>query len=362
MRSAAALIILFLNLPAFPQEADTSAHFFTGFQVHYGYIIPHSGRIEAVSGTNPVGFEIDLNWLNTSYKSWKVFNAFRISGFQLGYFNFQNHDVLGSAFVATAFTEPVIAHGKRYIFSFRGGAGLSYHTRLYDSIENPLNNFFSTRISFPLYINARLSYRISRSTLANFSGYYNHISNGGVKQPNMGMNFPTLSVGIQYFPHQIPVLRREYTSEMKLKPGLSFLIQGLSGYRVVDKTELFPEKGTFALGLHVRASKQLKPYYALNTGAEFISDGAIKETIKRENLGMDHKRLAFTAGQDFLFGNAVFTQYFGFYLYSPYKARNKVYQKYELAYKLNPNFLFGVYLKAHAYVAEIMGLNISYIL
>ena len=357
----AAVIILFINLPAFAQEADTSSYFSEGFQIQYGFIIPHSEKIEAVSGTNPIGFEINLNRFNTSYKSWKVFNAFRITGFQLGYFNFQNK-MLGSAFVATAFTEPVIAHGKRCLFSVRGGAGLSYHTRLYDSIENPLNNFFSTRISFPLYVNARFSYRMNRSTLFTFSGFYNHISNGGVKQPNIGMNFPTLSLGIQYFPKQIPVLNRGFTSAMKLKPGLSFLVQGLSGYRVVDKTEFYPEKGTFAFGLHMRTSKQLKPYYALNAGAEFIVDGAIKEMIKRKNLDIDHKRLALTAGHDFLFGNAVFTQYFGFYVYSPYKARNKVYQKYELAYKLNPKFLFGVYLKAHAYVAEIMGLNISYIL
>ena len=116
------------------------------------------------------------------------------------------------------------------------------------------------------------------------------------------------------------------------------------------------------MGLNIRTSKQLKPYYALNAGAELISDGAIKETIRRQNMSTDHKRLALTAGQDFLFGNAVFTQYFGFYVYSPYKAQKSVYQKYELAYKIHPNLLVGVYLKAHAQIAELMGLNLGYLL
>ena len=35
-----------------------------------------------------------------------------------------------------------------------------------------------------------------------------------------------------------------------------------------------------------------------------------------------------------MLGKVIFTQYFGFYLYSPYKARNPLYQKYELAYKI----------------------------
>ena len=361
MKFSFLLIIILTRLPAFTQEPDTLIHHFAGLQAQYGFIIPHSERIEAVSGTNPVGFEISFNKLNRSYKSWRVFNAYWISGFQAGYLNFGDKEVLGSAFTGTAYAEPIIAHGKNYLFSVRGGAGFAFHTKLYDSIENPANKFFSTRTAFPLYISFRLSYRMTKNTFVTLAGVYNHISNGGIRQPNIGMNFPTMALGVQYFPKEIPLLTREYSTDIKVKPGLSFIVQGLWGYKVVDKTDIYPEKGAHALGLHVRTSKQLKPYYALNAGAELISDGAVRETIRREGTGIDHKRFALTAGQDFLFGNAVFTQYFGFYLYSPYKARNNVYQKYELAYKVHPDFLFGVYLKAHAHVAELMGLTVSYL-
>lgn len=93
-----------------------------------------------------------------------------------------------------------------------------------------------------------------------------------------------------------------------------------------------------------------------------IFDDYIRETIKREQTGLDYKRFAITAGQDFLLGEVIFTQYLGFYIYSPYKARNSIYQKYELAYKFKPNLMAGVYLKAHLQVAEMMGLSFSYFL
>ena len=113
------------------------------------------------------------------------------AGIQAGYLNFQNPDVLGSAFELTFFAEPIITHRRNFMFSIRGGTGISYHTKYYDKLENPSNLFFSTRFAFPLFIGARFKYRIADHTYITLSGCYNHISNGGFKQPNKGMNFPT---------------------------------------------------------------------------------------------------------------------------------------------------------------------------
>jgi hypothetical protein len=358
------IIILFLlNRSICLANPDTIPHLFTGFQAHYGFIIPHSQAIEPVSHTKPFGFEIDLNRINTSFRSWSVFNAYWISGVQAGYFNFQNPGVLGGAFVLTAFAEPVLSCGRNHIVSVRGGGGISYQTKIYDQVENPLNQFFCTRISFPLYVSVKFKYRLSAKTFITLSGNYNHISNGGIKQPNYGMNFPTVSMGIEYFPNSIPDLSRKFSSNLVVqKPGIFYLIQVLSCYKVLDKTDIYPEKAAFVFGLHARIAKQIRTYYALNAGAELILDGSIKETIKRENLPVDYKRFALTAGQDFLLGKMIFTQYLGFYIYSPYKAKNTVYQKYELACKVLPNLLLGVYLKAHTSDAELMGINVSCLL
>jgi hypothetical protein len=301
--------------------------------------------------------------LHTSYNQWKVFNAYWISGIQAGYFNYQNPSVIGSAYILTVYAEPVVASGRRILFTVRGGAGFSYHTTVYDEIENPTDFFFSTRINIPLYVDARLKYRLGNHFFLTLSGCYNHISNGGFKLPNKGMNFPTLAAGLEYFPENIPLMSRDFLSDLKVpKPGISAMFQLLSTVKIIEKRDTFPEKSVFAYGFNARIAKQVSKFYSINAGAELILDGYIREAIRRDQSALDYKRFALTAGQDFLLGRAIFTQYLGFYLYSPYRARNSVYQKYELGYRINNHLLAGVFCKAHLQVAELMGVSVTWMM
>jgi hypothetical protein len=357
---------IFVILPVLCQsvfiiKADTIPHLYSSFKIHYGFIIPHSASIRAVSYTNPAGIEFNRGRFHTSFNDWQVFNSYWISGLSARYFNFQNPKVLGSVFDVSVFAGPVVSHSQKHIFSIIGGAGLSYQTKIYHPVDNPLNQFFSTRISFPLYIDARFKYRLGNRTFISLSGCYNHISNGGFKQPNKGMNFPTLALGIEHYNIPIPDHDDNYKSIKEARErNVSVTLQVLSSFRVINATNDFPEKGCFIYGFHARASKPLGSIYALNAGAELIIDGYIKETIKREQTKIDHKRFAITCGQDFTLGRIIFAQHLGVYAYSPYKARNKVYQKYELVYRTQERLMFGVFLKAHLHIAELMGISINY--
>lgn len=362
MRTSHLITVMFLMGTLFiTAKADTISYQTYGFRAHYGFIIPHSAAIEAVSHTNPYGFDLSINKLHTSYNRWQVFNAYWFSGIQAGYFNYQYPEVLGSIFDITVYAEPVLTHGKNYFFTVRGGAGFSYHTEYYDREENPLNQFFSTPFNFPLFIDLRFKYRIAGKTYFTVSGCYNHISNGGFKQPNKGMNFPTLALGLERFSNSLPVLDHNYISGLEVpKPGLSLTFQALTALKILEETEEFPEKAVFVYGFNARFAKQIRTWYALHVGAEIVIDGYIKGIIEREGTGLDHKRVALTAGQDFLLGKVVFTQSLGFYVYSPFRGRRPVYQKYELGYRITPALTAGVYLKAHLQVAEMMGFTFSY--
>jgi hypothetical protein len=352
---------IIIYLPVFSAKTDTISHLYTGLQAHYGFIIPHSQSIKDISHTNPYGFEINLNRIHTSFDKWQVFNAYWISGLEARYFNYQNPEVLGGVFDVCVFAEPVVRHGKNFLFTVRGGAGICYHTKVYDEIDNPLNFFFSSRLSFPLFVDARFKYRLGRSAFLTLSGCYNHISNGGVRLPNKGMNFPTFALGLEVHHKPFPILNHEYFSDAKArKPGSSLLFQLLTSVKVLNATGDLPETAAFIYGFHSRISKPLSAFYALNAGAEMIFDGYIKETLVREQRDIDYKRFALTFGQDFMLGKMFFTQYLGAYIYSPYKARNALYQKYELAYKFPSGLMVGVYLKSHLQVAELMGIHINY--
>ncbi len=336
---------------------DKENSFFIGAQAHYGFIIQHTSKVEPVSHTKPFGAELNFNWLHTSYERWKVFHTYNISGIQLAYYNYQNPDIVGSSYVLSAFSEPVIKRGNRYIFSIRGGGGISYQTKIYNYFTDTLNVFFSTRISFPLFLSARLKYRLSDDILLTLSANYNHISNGAMRLPNMGINFPTASAGLEFFPEGFPELNHKYKHEQNMTAKSRYImLQGITGYKVVYG------EPAWSWGLSSRFTWQLKTFYALNSGVELILDKGVKKMIEIEDRDLDFKRLALTAGQDFFLGRIVFSQHLGIYLYCPYKAKAPVYQKYELSYRIAHDLLAGVYLKAHTSDAELFGFSTSYIL
>lgn len=354
------LIIVPIKFISLSAALPDSVFQYAGVQSHYGFIIPHSKTIKDISHTKPFGFELNYNRLHTSLNDWKVFNAYWISGIETRYFNYQNPDILGSVFDVSIFAEPVLRYRKKWLWSIRGGAGFSYHSKIYDEVHNPLNFFFSSRIAFPLYVDLRLKRQIAPASFLCLSGCYNHISNGGIKLPNKGMNFPTLALGLEVYQNDIPVLEGKFIPDKEKIRETFLTFQVLNSFKVLDKTEELPEKLAFIYGFHSRISRSLSAFYALNAGAECIFDGYIRETILREQTNIDYKRIALTFGQEFLLGKMIFSQYFGAYLYSPFKSNHFAYQKYELFYKLSQRLLAGVFLKAHLQVAELMGININY--
>jgi hypothetical protein len=338
-------------------EAQEKNTFFVGSQAHYGFIIAHTKAIEPVSHTNPFGAELDLNWLHTSYDSWKVFRHYNISGIQLAWFNYGNPEIVGKSYLLSFYTEPILKRGEKFLFSVRAGTGFSWQTKVFDFEKDTLNKFFSTRISFPLYLSARFSFMLSPELSVTSSASYNHISNGAVKIPNFGINFPTAAIGLEYFPKKLPSFDQNYKYEGSGKMRERYLlVQLVEGYKWVYG------EPTLSYGAAIRYGLQLRNYYAINAGAELLFDGSVKRMRVIEDRYFDYKRAGLTFGQDFFLGKITFSQMLGVYLYCPYKAKNPVYQKYELSYSFVRPLNAGIYLKAHTSDADMFGFMVNFLL
>jgi hypothetical protein len=344
-------------MPSINVHSQESGGYSIGVQSHYGFIISHSEKIEPVSHTKPYGFDISVSRLHTKYDSWKVFRKYNSPGIQFSYFNFQNPDITGCAYLLTVFTEPVIKSGNKYMLSVRAGGGFSYQTKIFNYDTDSLNRFFSTRISFPLYISLRAKYSLSPQMFLTLSGTYNHISNGAIKVPNLGMNFPTADLGLQYYFSPVPDISKSPGLERNTRKFATYInFQALTGFRWVWG------EFTWTTGASARITRQIRTFYAVNAGAELILDGGIRRMIAIEEKSCDYKRFAVTAGHNFFLGKITFSQNIGIYLYSPYKAKRPYYEKYELSYDIMRGVSAGVFLKSHAIDAEVLGFAINYLL
>ena len=169
---------------------------FYGLKAHYGFIISHSEEVKPISQTNPYGIQLEYSRLKTSDKAWKSCYCYGRTGLSLAYFNYANPRVLGSSYNLLYFVEPYFTYKGPLKFSLRGSIGATYLNKKFDATTNPENLLFSSHFSFYLALSLSLNYHLNEKYAINLSANYNHISNGGQKQPNKGMNFPTVSIGV----------------------------------------------------------------------------------------------------------------------------------------------------------------------
>jgi hypothetical protein len=350
------IFVSILSLSAHSQGFRGKSYFLAGSQGSYGYVMTKKGIPDVVS-SRPYGFDMSLSRLRTDYESWKVFQSYNITGIQVGYYNFQNPSITGSAYTMTIFTEPVFGRFGRMLISVRAGGGLSFMTRIYDPEKNPFNTMVSSKLSIPLNFSARIRYLIASKWFLTASGSFNHISNGAVRKPNNGMNFPVASLGIEYSLDPVPRMDLAYVPDEGKKTKDKYLqFQVLSGFKIVYN------EPTLAIGLSGRFNNHFLPFLGFNMGAEMIFDGGIRRTITVENLNVDYKRFALTAGLDFFPGKFSVTEYLGIYLYSPYEKDDLIYEKFELSYGILRNFKTGIFLQTHLGSAELFGITVNYLL
>ncbi len=338
---------------------QTDAKFY-GIKSHYGFIIAHTPDLEPISKTNPFGFQIEMSKLRTSDKAWKTCFCYGRSGFSFAYFNFNNPDVLGNSYNLNYFVEPYFTYKGPLKLSLRGTVGVSYLDTIFDEETNPDNVLFSTNLSFYLSLSLNLNYHINNKYAINLSANYNHISNGGQKQPNKGMNFPTLSLGIDRIIDYSP-LQQKPDSLKQYSKSWGYYLGTFASLRSSDREA---EASNHPLiGISAGALKPLSGINGFNLGTELWYDWSDRKQIERQNLNDSSFSSAITAGHHFSIGDFYFLQQFGFYLTRPKNIQsNWMYQRYSFWYRIHKRWTIGASLIAYGRRADHMDGRLIYIL
>lgn len=353
MRYCLLLIFLLFFTSAWPQDSASNPVFW-GLKPHYGFIIPHSKAIRDISSSSPYGMGLDYGWVLAQEQDWQRCNCYSRAGFSVLYANYGNPEVLGSSLNLIMFAEPYLDFKGDWKTSLRMGVGPSYITKVYDEEENPENLFFSSHLSFIIHLDLTFHIRVSERWFLNVYAKYNHISNGGIDEPNKGMNFPTFGAGMDHTlePLQLDPRQPEPVEDKGIVPSLG--VFATMKNVVVGEGDV--KKRTFGFGALAKARKNVTRLNALSLGAEYLWDGEIREKTAGNHK---HRQVSLLAGNELLFGKFIFSQYWGTYLYAPYYKKN-FFQRYALTYQVSEHLRLGVTLKAHAEVAQNFNVLIDY--
>lgn len=327
-----------------------------GLAAHYGFIFAHSEDVQNTKGANPVGIELLKLWRDTSQQTYNACKCNVQKGFNLVYFNYDNR-ILGHALASNFVFEPTFNLTQKSTISIKGQFGLAYQSNPFDAVKNPTNMSYSLPFSFFAGLGLGAGYQINPRLQVLLYGNYLHTSNGGVKDPNKGVNWPTANVALNYYVGDLqPINYKRNTAQINKE--LFFNVFG------------FYSSSTTAIGQKTRyhiygvSADMVKPLSAINgiiTGAEFYNDLSVAKRLQNDNLtNISSLRSGVTAGHVFLLGKFNFTQQLGFYLYNPSPYFNSVYHRWGINYKAKNNLVFGISLKAHAQVADFVDARIGY--
>jgi hypothetical protein len=349
-------------------EKDESPLLILGARYHKGFIIQHTKKLkDEVTQSNPWGLEADINWHLRKEKTWNYCYCYPRTGFAIRYTNFDFPDILGNAFSVYPFIEPYIHAEKELSLAIRFGIGPAYMTKIYDEINNPDNLFFSSRISFIALLNLSLNYAINDQIGLRLALNYNHISNSGISEPNLGINFPSINLGIEYSfkKADFPSLNKNPNLVFQKKKNRFDFITSISAKPATSGTKQnkYPVYGTsFNYG------RALGRIFGLSGGIEWVNDQSLKEKFILDSVFHsgdsypDHNRLGALLGIEWLFGKFIFYQQLGYYLYADYKEFGSFYQRYGLSYKLTKHLYVGINIKAHAQDADYMDIRLGFFL
>jgi hypothetical protein len=331
---------------------------FIGASLDYGFLIKHSESLRDLEDAYPSAISVDWSTLLLTQKAWNFCNCFPRVGLDLAYWNWDNPEVLGNGIIALGYAEPYFRTQKRLNLFVRAGLGGAYLTNPFDEQTNPNNQSYSTSLSFALMVGLGLNYRLTEKLNLRFAAKYNHTSNGGVSTPNKGLNFPSLSLGVNTslteitYPNLTKIGKRQPPKD---KSRISLIhFSGWSNAAVGDKDKFY------VFGFMGKYSRWIGGRSALTAGTEWIFDYSRREQINLDMANASFLQGAALFGHEFWLGKVTFSQELGIYYFNDYRIDNDLYQRYGFAYNFNQHIFAGFNLKAHGHVADFFDLRVGY--
>ncbi len=329
-----------------------------GIYFDQAYLLKHSENLRQLDDSYPRGITLEWSKFLITQKSWDFCRCFPRAGVSLGYWNWDNRQVLGHGVLVVGFLEPHFFTDSRVNLLFRGGIGAAYLTKPYDSVTNPLNLSYSTDLSFALELGVGASYRLSPEMNIKLLAKYNHTSNGGISDPNKGLNFPSVSLGLtkSFKPIVFPNDPRQLENN-KLEDKERIVASVFGGW---SNAELGDQDKFLVIGINGKYSRYIGGRSALTGGIELIADYSRKRFIELTGLNKDFLQAGILVGHEFWLGKVTFAQELGFYAYRPFRNTDDFYQRYSLYYALSEKISLGSSVKVHGHVADFIDFRIGY--
>lgn len=354
MRRVVLAIMILIGNSTFAQNDFYKLN--VGLASSLGAVWAHNEAVNPVQNTffTNISFEVNKLHLGKQSQEWCK-NAY-FNGVQFSYFHF-NNSIIGNSFSVAYFLEPVLLTTKKMRISLRASLGVAYTNNPYDSISNPLNKNYSLYLNPYLNLGIIARYQVNLGFAIKGGFNYNHISNGNIQDPNYGLNFPAVSLGLEKTINTF----KSTTETLDRKPNWRFDL-ALFGSNKSSTLSLKDRFWVYGFGLNL--SRKVNLLHAYTIGVELMADESVGFLYQYESRkGRSYYRVGATLGHEFLLGNKfVFSQQIACYIFNQTPYISWFYHRWGLNYKLGHKIMIGANLLADLQKANFLDARLTYTL
>jgi hypothetical protein len=295
---------------------------YPGFQLkpvfNQGFVIVHRSSIGHLVRGYPSIYELNISKPTLGNHLWHVENNMPDLGITLQWMDFKNSSQLGHALTAAPYVEiPLNAEEKMSRLIIRLSWGVSYVTKRFDINENHKNiaigSHFNCFTQFRWFWHIKLNEKLRLEPGMSFS----HVSNGRLRNPNLGLNVVSANLGLNYlFPKNTVqrTLTRDSSTKVKSKNELLFIFAKGLNQRSINSAPLmrtFLISGAFQRNVRNthKFSAGMDVFYDQNYTVDYGLN------FNREAQGIDLFRISVRAGYSYNVGRVSFPLEVGYYIH-----------------------------------------------
>lgn len=336
-------------------------HNWAGGAMYYpGFLYAHTDDARNLEA-HIQGIEISIARTNNKDKAWSRFYKNSEVGYNFIYMDLGNPKLTGKVYGLGANFQFRVAGKDKNHLAVRFGTGVGYITRKFDFYSNRRNMAIGSNyngcIQLALIYQTILSSRFSLKTGVGFT----HYSNGSIRVPNLGINMPSLFLGIQ---GGFGSKSREAFDSTKAFKNTTKRHEVLLNYAFKERFTAKPrEFHIVSLGYrYLKPLNQVRRWYL---GADLVWDPThpYSHDLKNPNprVGIDNStELGALIGHRYDIGRFAMITDVGFYILNPYRTKYFTYQRIGFRYELNKDLFLNGTLKVHFGTADYFEWGLGY--
>ena len=326
----------------------------TSIRYHRGFLFLHRQGLEHLSEDASNGVQVDFSWQTLGKEPWHQAYNYPDVGLSLIYLDFGNPR-LGNGIGLYPFYRLNFLSNPKYQWNLQMGGGLGFITEKWTRDNNYKNVMVSSNWNVCIGIQTEFAWEVSERFQLKTGASFIHFSNGSTRIPNLGINIPTVSLGVEY---AFQPINTGYKKSEPWNIPNNELVLTLSGFfKTVEALGEFYEAGTARIEYGTFTKNQKNRFHG---SLDIMRNGGLRREFKDESpKGYELWQLGVFAGYSIVFGKGEILMGIGSYVYAAKSPEGLIYNRAGYRYRWNDKWMANIVLKTHFFKADYFEFGIA---